>query len=103
MSLGIVAMIISVIPMCIMYVSAYGEITIGMLLICVLTIVSSPIMGFCIFGMTFKFGKIILGVIAPIPLLSAFIEYFKGLYYGVKAIIVIVKKRDELVIGQPAE
>ena len=68
------------------------EFTIGILLMCVLVLLCAPILGFCCFGMSFNFGKTMLGMIAPIPILSMFIEYFKGLYYGVKAIIVIVKK-----------
>lgn len=51
-------------------------------------------------GASFNFGKMMLGMIAPIPLLSYFIEACKAYVYGIKAIIVIVKKKDSLVIGK---
>lgn len=79
------------------------EFTIGALLICVYGILCAPVYAFSFLSMSFNFGKIMLGMIAPVPIVSMFIETFKSLYYGVKAIIVIVKKRDELVIGHPVE
>lgn len=51
-------------------------------------------------GVSFNFGKMMLGLIAPIPLLSYFIEACKAYVYGIKAIIVIVKKKDSLVVGK---
>jgi len=45
-----------------------------------------------------NFKKSLIGFIAPIPVLSFFIEFVKGIIYSVKAIIVIIKKKDRLVI-----
>lgn len=42
--------------------------------------------------------KTMIGFIAPIPVLSSIIEIIKGLIYSVKALIVIIKKKDRLVI-----
>ena len=56
-----------------------------------------------LFGMTFNFGKMLLGMIAPIPILSMFIEIFKSYVYAIKGIIVIVKKQDYLTIGKKEE
>lgn len=56
-----------------------------------------------IFGMSFNFGKIMLGIIAPIPVLSSVIESFKSIVYAIKGIIVLVKKQDCLVIGKETE
>lgn len=56
-----------------------------------------------ILGMSFNFGKIMLGIIAPIPVLSSVIESFKSIVYAIKGIIVLVKKQDYLVIGKETE
>lgn len=62
----------------------------------VLGIVAFP---FSVFAMSFNFGKMMLGMIAPIPILSYFIEIFKGWGYAIKGLIVIFKNKDQLVIG----
>lgn len=51
------------------------------------------------FGASFNFGKMMLGFIAPIPILSCVIECIKSWVYAIKGIIVIVKRQDQLVIG----
>ncbi len=62
----------------------------------VLGVVAFP---FSVFAMSFNFGKMMLGLIAPIPILSYLIEIFKGWVYAIKALIVIFKNKDKLVIG----
>lgn len=52
---------------------------------------------FCALRLNLK--KILIGMIAPIPILSCFIEYTKGLVYAVKALICIFKHKG-LVIGR---
>lgn len=54
-------------------------------------------------GLTFNFRKFILGIIAPIPVVSMVIEGLKAYYYAAKALIVIFKQKDELIIGSPSE
>lgn len=62
----------------------------------VIAIVAFP---FSVFAMSFNFGKMMLGLIAPIPFLSYLIEIVKGWGYAVKALIVIFKNKENLVIG----
>jgi|GEM_PF-3465887 len=50
-------------------------------------------------GMILNIKKILIGIIAPIPIISYVIENVKGFIYGVKALICIVKRQDELIIG----
>lgn len=51
-------------------------------------------------GLSFNWKKFLLGYIAPIPILSALIQYFKAMGYGIKAVIAILKKKDSVVIGK---
>ena len=60
------------------------------------SIVGLPI-SFCALFLNFK--KIIIGMIAPIPIISWFIEGCKGIVYAIKALICIFK-HQELVIGE---
>lgn len=62
----------------------------------VLGVVAFP---FSVFSMSFNFGKMMLGLIAPIPLISYLIEIVKGWGYAIKALIVIFKNKEKLVIG----
>lgn len=52
-------------------------------------------------GYIINIKKILIGFIAPIPILSNIIETIKGFIYGVKALICIIKREEELVIGAP--
>ena len=52
-------------------------------------------------GFIINIKKILIGFIAPIPILSNLIETIKGFVYGVKALICIIKREDALVIGSP--
>ncbi|MBQ6119038.1 MAG: hypothetical protein IJK98_07375 [Clostridia bacterium] len=52
-------------------------------------------------GFILNIKKILIGLIAPIPVLSYLIENVKGFVYGVKALICIIKREEELVIGSP--
>ena len=51
-------------------------------------------------GLSFNWKKFLLGYIAPIPILSAIIQYIKAIGYGIKAVIAILKKQDSVVIGK---
>lgn len=50
-----------------------------------------------------NFKKIMVGFIAPIPIISSLIEYFKGMFYAVKAFISILKKEETFTIGSRDE
>lgn len=45
------------------------------------------IMTFGFMSLILNFKKIICGIITPIPLLSMFIEYFKGYFWSIKVLI----------------
>lgn len=51
-------------------------------------------------GLSFNWKKFLIGYIAPIPILSALIEYVKAMVYGIKAAIAILKKKESVVIGK---
>ncbi|MBQ9949568.1 MAG: hypothetical protein IJO93_02480 [Clostridia bacterium] len=62
-----------------------GAVTGGELL---LLIVLGPILmclGFT--GLILNFGKIMKGIIIPIPILSMLIEYFRGIYWAIRGYI----------------
>ena len=75
-------------------------ITLAACLVASLVVFPIEFLGFTING-TFK--KSLIGMIAPIPVISGCIECFKALYYGIRAIIVIVKKQDSLVVGDVSD
>ena len=50
-------------------------------------------------GIFINWKKWLKGFIAPIPVLSAIIEGFKGIIYAAKGLVVIVKKQDALILG----
>ena len=76
------------------------DIPVIVLLMCALAfLVCVPVFAVWFLGISFNVKKVLIGFIAPIPILSYCIEMFKSLYYGIKALIVIVKKQDELTIG----
>lgn len=54
-------------------------------------------------GLSFNWKKFLLGYIAPIPILSAIIQYIKAIGYGIKAVVAILKKKDSVVIGKPQQ
>ncbi len=51
-----------------------------------------------VMAMSFNFGNMLIGIIAPIPILSYFIEFFKAYVYVIKALIVIFRREEKLVI-----
>ncbi|MBQ7004995.1 MAG: hypothetical protein IJN68_01035 [Clostridia bacterium] len=51
-----------------------------------------------VMAMSFNFGNMLIGIIAPIPILSYFVEFFKAYYYVIKALIVILRQEEKLVI-----
>lgn len=75
-------------------------ITLAACLVASLVVFPIEFLGFTING-TFK--RSLIGMIAPIPVISGCIECFKALYYGIRAIIVIVKKQDSLVVGDVSD
>lgn len=50
------------------------------------------IMTFGFMSIVLNFKKIILGIIKPIPVFSLFIEYLKGYFYSIKALIWALKQ-----------
>ncbi len=50
------------------------------------------ILTFGFMSLVLNFKKTILGFIKPIPILSAFIEYLKGYFYGIKALVWALKQ-----------
>lgn len=81
-----------------------GEFTIEAVLYFVLIFITCAVVfplqlvGFTI-NHTFK--KMVIGMIAPIPVISGMIESVKAFYYGIRAAIVVLKGQDALVIGTP--
>lgn len=65
---------------------------------------SPLIMMFCIMSLILNFKQIMWGYIRPIPLLSACIEYFKGIFWSIKALIWALRQPknsgDEAVKGK---
>ena len=53
-------------------------------------------------GIMLNWKKILKGFIAPIPILSYFIQCFVSFWYAIKALISIIKHQD-LVIGKPVD
>ncbi len=51
-----------------------------------------------IISFVLNFKKTLIGIIAPIPILSSMIESFRGVWYAIKGLICLFKKQD-LVIG----
>lgn len=49
--------------------------------------VAPLIMTFGFMALILNFKKIICGIITPIPFLSMYIEYFKGYFWSIKALI----------------
>ena len=69
-------------------------ITLAACLVASLVVFPIEFLGFTING-TFK--KSLIGMIAPIPVISGCIECFKALYYGIRAIIVIAHYKTILL------
>lgn len=53
-------------------------------------------------GFIINWKKILKGLIAPIPIISYFIQFIIGTWYAIKGLIAIFKYTD-LVIGKPKE
>lgn len=77
------------------------EESIGMALI--LLVAAVIVFPFEIMGFLLNWKKILIGFIAPIPIVSYLIEWLKGTIYAVKAFISILKKQETFTIGHPAE
>ncbi len=76
--------------------SAFGD-SLGVALI--ILVCGLPLLPFVMMALLLNWKKILIGMIAPIPILSMMKQwYINGIIYAVKAFIVIVKKRDRLVI-----
>lgn len=58
-------------------------------------VIGSPFVPFVMMGFLMNFKKILIGFIAPIPILSYFIEWFKGVVWAVKGIIFIIKTKND--------
>lgn len=54
--------------------------------------VAPLIMTFDFMSLVLNFKKIFRGLIAPIPVLSFFIEYLKGYFYSIKALLWALKQ-----------
>ena len=78
------------------------EVVLAFVLIFVMCAVIFPLqlVGYTING-TFK--KMVIGMIAPIPVLSSCIEALKAFYYGIRAAVVVFKRQDALVIGNVSD
>lgn len=78
-----------------------GEITVGLVFLYAAVFVGISVCYPVIFlGLSFNWKKFLLGYIAPIPILSAIIQYIKAIGYGIKAVVAILKKQDSVVIGK---
>lgn len=97
----IVAIVIAVVQIVAMAIvgggmAGFGD-NLGMAIIILLC--SVPLLPFAYVGLFLNWKKILIGIIAPIPLLSYFKQFLiNGMICAVKAFIVIVKKKDRLVV-----
>ena len=98
----IVSAVLSVIQIVVMMIlggggiSAFGDSIFVALFVLIGGIALLP---FVWMSMLLNWKKILIGFIAPIPILSSMKQmYFNGIIYAVKALIVIIKKKDRLVI-----
>lgn len=90
--------IIQIIAMMIMLggLSAFGESVFVAFFVFVGGIVLLPLV---YMSLLLNWKKILIGMIAPIPIISFMKQwYINGIVYAVKALIVIIKKKDRLVI-----
>ena len=62
-------------------------------------LIALPLVPFTWVGLFLNWKAMLIGVIAPIPIVSSIIESFRGLVFAVKAFMVIVKKQDVLLVG----
>ncbi len=53
---------------------------------------------FAVLSVALNWKKQLIGIIAPIPVISSMIESFVGVWYAIKGLICLLKKQD-LVIG----
>ncbi len=71
--------------------------SVGMALIILIT--ALPFIPFEVMGFLLNWKKILIGFIAPIPLISYLKQWLiNGTVCAVKALIVIIKKKDHLVV-----
>ncbi len=66
-------------------------------------LIALPLVPFTWVGLFLNWKAMLIGVIAPIPIVSSIIESFRGLVFAVKAFMVIVKKQDVLLVGSREE
>lgn len=96
---SVVLDVVQIIAMMIMLggFSAFGESVAVALFVFVGGIVLLP---FVYMSLLLNWKKILIGMIAPIPIVSFMKQwYINGIIYAVKAFIVILKKKDRLVIN----
>ena len=76
--------------------SAFGDNVFVALLVFVGGVVLLPLV---YMSLLLNWKKILIGMIAPIPIISFMKQwYINGIIYAVKALIVVIKKKDRLVI-----
>ncbi len=59
-----------------------------------LIVISPIVMLLGVFGLTLNVGPTLKGLIAPIPIISMLLEYFKGMFMAASAFVYILKNRD---------
>lgn len=97
----IVSAVLSVIQVIAMMIingglAAFGD-NLGVVLI--ILICGLALLPFVMMALLLNWKKILIGMIAPIPLLSSMKQwYINGIIYAVKSLVVIVKNKDRLVI-----
>lgn len=67
---------------------------------CLIGVIIFPIE---VMGFLLNWKKCLIGMIAPIPVISMIIEHVKGMIYAIKALIALIKKEEVFVIHKNAE
>ncbi len=60
----------------------------------------SFVLGFV--AVIFNWKKILIGMIAPIPLVSGLMENFKGVFYAIKGLVALFKHQDLILNNNEA-
>ena len=98
----VISVAIAIVNCIVMFATGMWELSgnsVGYLLIMIpMSLVCLPLSFMSLFFLSMR--KFIVGFIAPIPVLSSFIEYFKGLGRAVLAIIALIKGKDSFTFNK---
>lgn len=97
-TLFIVAAVLSVVQLIVMFaLGAFNDM--GASVTIPIIVLSLPLLPLTWCGIFLNWKKMLIGFIAPIPIISYLVETVKGYVYAVKGFVVLVKQKEALVIG----